>query len=112
MNGALADAYELGDLGDAQPAVRLRRRGGGPGAGDALGYELIDLGVDRRGEGGGQGRGELGFIGTGWCTQLARMSLLAADSPPATSRAARRRGRTFASSGARTRHTPSHTERS
>jgi len=79
MNGALADAYELGDLGDAQPAVRLRRRGGGPGAGDALGYELIELGVDRRGEGGGQGRGELGFIGTGWCTQRARMSLLAAD---------------------------------
>jgi len=79
MNGALADAYELGDLGDAQPAVRLRRRGGRPGAGDALGDELIELGVDRRGEGGGQGRGELGFIGTGWCTQRARMSLLAAD---------------------------------
>lgn len=79
MNGALADAYQLRDLGDAQPAVRLRRRGGGPGAGDALGYELIDLGVDRRGEGGGQGRGELGFIGTGWCTQRAWMSLLAAD---------------------------------
>jgi hypothetical protein len=53
MNGALADAYELGDLGDAQPAVRLRRRGGRSGAGDALGYELIELGVDRRGEGGG-----------------------------------------------------------
>jgi len=79
MNGALADAYELGDLGDVQPAVRLRRRGGRPGAGDALGYELIELGVDRRGEGGGEGRGELGFIGTGWCTQRARMSLLAAD---------------------------------
>lgn len=65
MNGALADAYELGDLGDAQTAVRLRRRGGGPGAGDALGYELIELGVDRRREGGGQGRCELGFVCTG-----------------------------------------------
>jgi hypothetical protein len=112
MNGALADAYELGHLSDAQPAVRLRGRGGGPGAGDALGYELIEPGVDRRSEGGGQGRGELGFINTGWCTQLVRMSLLAADSPPATSRAARRTGRAFASSGARTRHTPWHTERS
>ena len=65
MNGARADAYELGDLGDADPAVRLRRRGGGLGAGDALGYELIELGVDRGREDRGQGRCELGFVGTG-----------------------------------------------
>ena len=65
MDRALADADGLGDLGDAQPAMGLRRCGVGRGAGDALDYELIEPGVDGRGEGGGQGRGELGFVGTG-----------------------------------------------
>lgn len=78
MDGALAHANELRDLGDAQPAVELCRRSARLGVGDALRYKLIEPGVDRRGECGGEGLGELGVVGRGWRTHLAPMSLCAA----------------------------------
>ena len=74
MDGALADANELCDLGDAQPAVDLRRCSAGHGLSEALGYERVEPGVNAAARAAARvsaSRGSLAGVGACTCPDVA-----------------------------------------